>query len=231
MNQAEADAQARKGYDEMAEAYTNHVGLEMTVPSLGRSLLEAFAGRVQQQGPGAVADVGCGPGHVTAHLHEFGLDIFGVDNSPVLLDTAQADHPHIRFEFGQLASLPVETGSLQAIISKHSLIHTPADLVPAALDDFGRALTPGGLLYLSFFGSESPAAHGASFDHAVTTAYAFDIDAMAEWLSAAGFTEDVRVVQQPKEGERKLPHGVFFARREAAAPVPGSPSSPPRRRS
>lgn len=213
MNQTEAESRARDGYDQMAEVYTKHVALEMTVPSLVRSLLEAFAHQVQQGGPGTVADVGCGPGHVTAYLAGLGLDIFGVDNSPVLLDTARADHPDIRFELGQLASLPIEAGSLRAVVSKHSLIHTPADLVPAALDDFARVLAPGGLLFLSFFGSEDPSTHGDGFDHAVTTAYQLDVEIMAKLVSAAGFKEEVRIVRQPAEGERQLPHGTFVARR------------------
>ncbi len=213
MEQAEAESIAREGYDRMADIYTNHVSLEMTVPSLVRSLLDAFAHQVQQEGSGSVADLGCGPGHVTAYLAGLGLDIFGVDNSPVLVETARAAHPDIRFEIGSLASLPIETGSLQAVISKHSLIHTPAHLVPAALGDFARVLAPGGLLFLSFFGSENSSTHGEGFDHAVTTAYQLDVEIMATSLSAAGFTEELRVVRQPREGERQLPHGTFVARR------------------
>ncbi|MGW2376537.1 hypothetical protein [Kitasatospora sp. NPDC001683] len=33
-----------------------------------------FADLVLATGGGPVADVGCGPGHVTAHLHELSLD-------------------------------------------------------------------------------------------------------------------------------------------------------------
>jgi len=33
-----------------------------------------------------VADVGCGPGHVTAHLHDSGLDAFGIALSPLMID-------------------------------------------------------------------------------------------------------------------------------------------------
>lgn len=213
MDQAEAEAQAREGYDQMAEVYRDHVSLEMTVPSIARSLLEVFAYQVQQPEPGPVADVGCGPGHVTAHLAELGLDVFGIDNSPALLDIARAAYPEVRFESGQLASLPVETGSLRGVISKHSLIHTPAELVPAALAEFARVLAPGGSLFLSFFGAEDPITHGRGFDHAVTTAYELDVETMAGLLGDAGFTEELRMIRQPKEGDRQLPHGTFFARR------------------
>jgi len=212
VDQAEAEAKARDGYDQMAEAYTDHVSLEMTVPSIVRSALEFFAHQVQRH-DGPVADVGCGPGHVTAFLSELGLDIFGVDNSPALLDIARAAYPDLRFEAGQLASIPVDTGSLRAVVSRHSIIHTPAHLVPAALAEFSRVLTPKGLLFLSFFGAETPSTHGEGFDHAVTTAYQLDIETMAQLLSAAGFTEEIRIVRQPRENDRQLPHGFLFARR------------------
>lgn len=212
MDQAETELEARRGYDQMAEAYASHVASELTVPSLVRSTIEAFAHEVHRVGPGLVADVGCGPGHVTAFLAGLGLDIFGVDNSPAMLDIARAAHPDLRFEIGQLASLPIETSSLQAVVSKHSLIHTPAELVPAALDEFARVLAPGGVLFLSFFGAESASTHGQSFDHKVTTAYQLDVEVMANLVSAVGFAETVRIVQQPGPNERPLPHGTLFAR-------------------
>lgn len=204
---------AREGYDRMAEVYANHVAEELAVPSIVRCALESFAHRVEQQGPGTVADVGCGSGHVTAFLAELGLDIFGVDNSPALLRLARTAHPEIRFEAGRLASLPADTGSLGAVISKHSLIHTPADLVPAALDEFARVLAPGGVLFLSFFGSRNPSAHGEAFDHAVVTAYQFDVEAMAQMVGEAGFVEEVRIIRQPKPDERQLPHGTLIVTR------------------
>ena len=213
MEQSEAESVARIGYDEMADVYANHVSAEMTVPSMVRSGLAAFAHQIQQLDPGPAVDVGCGPGHVTAYLAELGVDIFGIDGSSALLDIARSNHPGLRFEVGQLASLPVETGSLRAVVSKHSIIHTPPHLVGSTVEEFARVLAPGGLLYVSFFGAVEPATHGEPFDHAVTTAYQLDVDGMAELLTAAGFVEEVRVVQQPAPGERQLPHGTFFARR------------------
>jgi SAM-dependent methyltransferase len=43
-----------------------------------RSLLMLFV----ESASGRTADVGCGPGHVTAFLRAQGLDVFGVDLSP-----------------------------------------------------------------------------------------------------------------------------------------------------
>ena len=53
-------------------------------------------------GGGPVADVGCGPGHVTAHLRDSGLDAFGIDLSPVMIDVARREHPGLRFEVGSM---------------------------------------------------------------------------------------------------------------------------------
>lgn len=212
MEQSVAEAMARESYDRMAEVYTEHVAKEALFPSLAISGLELFAHNVQQSGPGPVADVGCGPGHITAFLDELGLDVFGVDISPGLLDIARSNHPEIRFEIGQLAALPVETDALQAVVSKHSLIHTPANLVPAVLSEFVRVLAPGGRLFLSFFGAENPGSHGRGFDHAVTTAYEFDVDTMAGLMAGAGLIEEARTIGQPKKDQRQLPYISFYAR-------------------
>jgi len=52
--------------------------------------------------PGSVADVGCGPGYVTAHLHDSDVEVFGIDLSPEMIDIARRDHPHLRFEVGTM---------------------------------------------------------------------------------------------------------------------------------
>jgi trans-aconitate methyltransferase len=47
-----------------------------------------YAELVQAAGVGPVADLGCGPGRVTAHLHSLGLSAFGVDLSPAMVAVA-----------------------------------------------------------------------------------------------------------------------------------------------
>ena len=41
----------------------------------------------------------------------------------------------------------------------------------------------------------------------------FDVDIVATQLSDAGFAEHLRIVRQPTEHERQLPHGTLVARR------------------
>jgi 2-polyprenyl-3-methyl-5-hydroxy-6-metoxy-1,4-benzoquinol methylase len=50
--------------------------------------------------PGTVLDVGCGPGHLTAHLRSLGVDATGIDMVPEFIDHARASHPDGRYETG-----------------------------------------------------------------------------------------------------------------------------------
>jgi len=208
---AAAEARARSGYDKMADEYTTLVTRETGSPSLDLAGLEFFAQLVQRSESGRVLDAGCGPGHITGWLAGLGLDISGVDISPELVAIARAAHPELSFSLGTLAALPFENDSLDAVVSRHSLIHTPAELIPLIFAEFARVLAPNGLLCLSFFGSTEPGSHGQPFDHAVTTAYQFDVDAVASALLMAGLVEQVRMVRQPEAHERQLPNAMLFA--------------------
>ena len=63
-------------------------GIDLTVADgdpthkLIRQVLAAFAELARTTDAGPVAELGCGPGRVTAHLRDLGLDVFGVDLSP-----------------------------------------------------------------------------------------------------------------------------------------------------
>src|SRR6266511_3740800 len=65
-----------------------------TLPAAARSLMWA-AGR-----------------HVTAHLHGLGVDVFGIDLSPAMIDVARRDHPSLHFEVGSMTDLHRPGGPL-----------------------------------------------------------------------------------------------------------------------
>jgi trans-aconitate methyltransferase len=67
---------------------------------------------------GPAADEGCGPGHVTALLHELGTGVFGIDLSPVTTDVARRDHPELRFEVDSMADLRLADSSIAAALVK-----------------------------------------------------------------------------------------------------------------
>ncbi|MCW2677362.1 MAG: bioC1 [Modestobacter sp.] len=70
----------RAAFDAVAADYAATSRDELAGRPLDRALLAAFAELAGGLGP--IADLGCGPGHVTAHLSALGADAFGVDLSP-----------------------------------------------------------------------------------------------------------------------------------------------------
>jgi len=63
--------------------------------------------RVQAENPGRVADLGCGPGNLTATLADRwrGADVLGVDSSPEMIRAAQAEsagRPRLSFALGDI---------------------------------------------------------------------------------------------------------------------------------
>nr|WP_206324314.1 class I SAM-dependent methyltransferase [Streptomyces sp. HNM0574] len=166
-------------------------------------MLAAFAEHVLGTAPGPVAELGCGPGQLTAHLRGLGLDAFGVDLSPAMIDLARAAYPDLRFELGSmdaLDALGVADGALAGVVGWYSVIHTPPSEIPAYLAEFGRVLAPGGYLLLAFFEAEGGPV--TEFDHKVTTAYRWPVGELARLAAAAGFTETGRMLREPRESER-----------------------------
>jgi SAM-dependent methyltransferase len=160
-----------------------------------RAMIGSFAELVRRTGNRRVADVGCGPGHLTALLHDLGLDAFGLDLSPAMVDHARRAHPALRFDEAWMEALPVEDGALGGVLAHYSMIHTPPGELPALLAEQVRVLAPGGLFLVSFFATEGP--EPVRFDHKVAPAYSWPADRFAELLAGAGLVTFARLVHDP----------------------------------
>jgi SAM-dependent methyltransferase len=79
----------RASFDAVAADYAARFADELAGRPLDRALLAAFAECVPA---GPVADVGCGPGHVTAHLASLGLEVCGIDLSPGMVEEGRVRH-------------------------------------------------------------------------------------------------------------------------------------------
>ncbi|MFC5954185.1 class I SAM-dependent DNA methyltransferase [Streptomyces pratens] len=205
----------RAFYDAVAEDYADRFRDVFTAQPLELALLAGFAGLVKASGTGGeVADLGCGPGWVTAHLASCGLNVFGLDLSDSMLRIARRENPGLRFEQGSMLEPGVPDGTLAGVVSWYSSVHTPQDELPALFARFRRLLAPGGHLLLAFQAGEGTLHLEHPFDHPV----ALDFrrrrpDRMAEALEAAGFTLVLRSERAADEEQgESTPQAFLIAR-------------------
>jgi SAM-dependent methyltransferase len=201
----------RSSYDTDAPGYADKVrGLLDESPYL-RASLALFADLVQGAGAGPVADVGCGPGYVTRHLHDVGMDAFGIDLSAEMIAIARRDHPDLRFELGNMTDLDLADGSVAGIVAFWSVIHVPDDAVPGVFEEFRRVLRPRGPLLVGFHVGDETRHTSEGY-----TGRPINVDShhrppgrVAAWLREAGFTIEAELVLRPDD---EVPGAVIFAR-------------------
>ncbi|MFB6839624.1 class I SAM-dependent methyltransferase [Streptomyces sp. NPDC056361] len=187
--------ETRTAYDGVVDLYASLFADRLESRPFTRAMLGSFAELVRDTGNLWTADVGCGPGHLTAMLHDLGLDAFGLDLSPGMVDHARRAHPALRFDEARMESLPVEDGALGGVLAHYSMIHTPPAELPSLLAEQARALAPGGLLLVSFFGTDGP--EPVRFDHKVAPAYSWPPDLFAALLTDAGLAPFTRLLHDP----------------------------------
>ncbi|WP_169983294.1 class I SAM-dependent methyltransferase [Microbispora sp. H10836] len=200
-----------EAYDAVAVLYAELFRDSLDRLPLDRAMLAAFAESVRAAGAGPVAELGCGPGYVTEHLRGLGLDVFGVDLSPRMIELAREAYPDLRFEVGSMHALDLADGELAGILSWYSVIHTPPRELPPYFAEFRRVLAPGGVLLLGFFQSEGDPV--SEFDHKAAPAYRWPIDDLAELAREADFLEIGRMQREPLEGERFRQGRLLMRRR------------------
>ncbi|MFF2600438.1 class I SAM-dependent DNA methyltransferase [Streptomyces californicus] len=210
----------RQSYDAVAADYARTVeGPAVALDPLSRAVLGAFAELVTSAGAGPAADVGCGPGKVTAYLSGLGVPVFGVDLSPRMVELARAAHPELRFDVGPMSALAAGDGELGGVLAFYSTHHLPPEELPAVYGEFLRALAPGGhLLLVTRVGDEGHQhrRYGYGGDSAPFDSYRLPEDRIAELLERAGFTIEARTLQAPEEGAKR-PVAGFLARKPATA--------------
>lgn len=200
----------RVSYDTVAGNYAEELRDVLRGKPYLRAALAVFAEVVQTGGAGPVADVGCGPGHVTAHLCGLGLDAFGIDLSPVMIDVARREHPEVRFEVGSMTELELADGSVAGLLAFWSLVHVPDHALPGVLAQFRRVLRPGGPLVVGFHvgGGSKLKREGYGGRPMKIHVYRRQPDQVAEWLREAGFALEAQLLLGP---DTSLPGAILFA--------------------
>ncbi|MFJ6405708.1 class I SAM-dependent methyltransferase [Streptomyces hydrogenans] len=202
--------ETRAAYDGVVELYASLFANRLESQPFARSMIGTFAELVRATGNARAVDVGCGPGHLTAMLNELGLDASGFDLSPGMVDHARRTHPALCFQEARMESLPIEDGALGGVLAHYSMIHTPPVELPELLAEQVRVLAPGGLLLVSFFGTDGP--EPVRFDHKVTPAYSWPADRLADLMTGAGLTPFARLLHDPAS-ERGFLDAHLLARR------------------
>ncbi|WP_328494369.1 class I SAM-dependent methyltransferase [Streptomyces sp. NBC_00414] len=234
----------RASYDAMAADYARAFPDEFGGQILDRAVLAAFTELVRTEGPASwgavpagsvasaasvptasagvapVADIGCGPGHVTAHLSALGVPAFGVDLSPAMVALAREAHPELRFAVGSMTAMDLPDGVLGGVAAVYSTIHVPDDELPAVFREFHRVLAPGGHVLLVFQTGDERARLTERFGRAISLdCHWRDPGVVAGVLEGAELSVRARVERAPYEDE-KLPRAFLLARRPPA-PVAG----------
>ncbi|MFF1876615.1 class I SAM-dependent methyltransferase [Leifsonia sp. NPDC058230] len=198
----------RQSYDTVADNYTDFTRAAMDRSPVARSFLDVFSTLVGMQG--RVLDAGCGPGWVTAYLHDNGLEISGIDLSPRLIEIARTNHPEISFDVGSITELPVASHSLAGITCWWVLHHVPDSSLGTVMAQFSEKLEPGGYLLVG--------GHLGASTHTKTEGYGGlpmnvhmakrPLEIFAELIESHGFVIDLQATLDPAS---KAPSLILLA--------------------
>lgn len=207
----------RASYDAVAVDYEKLLRDELAAKPMDRAALGVFAELVLASGAGPVADIGCGPGRITAYLHTLGCDAFGMDLSPGMVAVARERYPELRFEVGSMTALDVADSSLSGLVAWYSVIHIPSDLLPNVFADFCRVLVPGGQLLIAFQVGDERVHLDQAYGHAVSIdAYRLTPDRIADLLADAGLIVHTRILRE-QDGRERTPQAYLMAGRPSAS--------------
>ncbi len=201
----------RQSYDRVAQRYSEEFGGELAGKPVDRALLRCLHDLVAEveeaTGSGAVADLGCGPGHVAAYLAALGVTTIGIDISPAMIEVGKHRYPDVSFRVGSLLALPATDGELAGAIAFYSIIHLQPDDRPQAYREMWRVIRPGGWLLLAFHISPVEGASGEIMhadewwgEQVDLDFYYIDPTGVVAGLEVAGFTVMARTDRMPWPG-------------------------------
>lgn len=189
----------RESYDSAAQAYAEHLANELAGKPLDRHLLNRFGEGTRERG--LVADLGCGPGHVSRYLHEQGVTMVGIDLSPAMIDVAEGLNPGIDFRIGDMRRLDLPDASLAGAVVFYSIVHFEPSELGGVFREIRRVLAPAGLALVAFHAGDQVVHVDDLFGAPVSLDFRFHVPGqVVEALRSAGLTVIEHVEREPYEG-------------------------------
>jgi ubiquinone/menaquinone biosynthesis C-methylase UbiE len=193
-----------ESYDVVAERYAAQRVASLDRQPFDCDVLDRYADAVR--GRGQVCDVGCGPGVIAGYLYARGVDVFGIDISPRMIEVARERHPAIAFRQGDLRTLDVPDASLAGIVSFYSILHLPRPLVPQGLGEMARVVCPAGEALIAFYEGEGEQHDDVMLEQRVSVDTTFfGHGEMEPLLEAAGFEVLATMSRAPLPFEFPMP--------------------------
>lgn len=199
-----AHGQVAAAYDAVATEYAESLRDELAGKPLDRAMLAAV---VEMSNGGRIADIGCGPGHVTRHLASLGAKPVGIDISPGMIDIARAENPELEFRVESMTDLSEPDQSLAGAVLLYSIINlSPTERARTFAQVF-RRLKPGGIALISFHIRSEEFAAGQTqhldtwFGHSVDiNGHFLEPDQVIDEIADAGFDIVSVMTRMPHPG-------------------------------
>jgi len=172
-------AETRRFFDDIAPEWGR-----MTGEVLGGLDLHAEI-RALMSECNCAADIGCGPGELISVLSAAAKNIIGVDNSPKMLELAEARfsaESNVSLRIGEMGHLPIRDGEIDCAVMSLVLHHLARPL--EAIEEAARCLKGDGKLIIAEYDRHDNESMRSDYGD---RRLGIRKDKMLDWLDQAGF--------------------------------------------